>query len=101
MLPHRAEPLIRIANYYLYNKQYALAYLFAHRAVSLPYPISDTLFVEKYAYDFTRYDILGQAALYVGEYEEGKNAVLQALQVHPDAPHLHHNLSVYLPYIPV
>lgn len=100
MLPHRAEPLIRIAAYYLRNNQHPVAYLFAHRAVLLPYPQNDTLFVEKYAYDYLRYDILGQCALYTGEFEEGKNAVLKALAITPEASHLHHNLSVYLQYLP-
>lgn len=100
MLPHRAEPLIRIASYYLRNNQHPVAYLFAHRAVALPYPHNDTLFVEKYAYEYLRYDILGQCALYAREFEEGKNAVLKALAVTPEASHLHHNLSVYLQYLP-
>lgn len=101
MLPHRAEPLIRIATYYLNNNQHPVAYLFAHRAVALPYPQNDTLFVEKYAYEYLRYDILGQCALYAREFEEGKNAVLKALTITPEAPHLHHNLSVYLQYLPI
>ena len=98
MLPHRAESLIRIAHYYLENKQYALAYLFANRAVEIPYPKNDVLFVEKHSYDYLRYDILGQCALYVGEFEVGKQAVLKALKAAPQASHLHHNLDVYLQY---
>jgi len=65
--PFRAEPLFRIACYYIRHKQHAIGYLFAKRAVDLPYPPS-TLFVEKSLYDYLRYDILGQCALYVGEY---------------------------------
>lgn len=95
-LPHRAEPLVRIAYYYLCNKQHALAYLFAHRAVMLPYSEHDFLFVERECYDFTRYDILGQAALYVGQYAEGKQAVLKALKAKPGMSHLYYNLSTYL-----
>jgi len=96
MLPHRAEPLVRIATYYIYRKQYALAYLFAHRAALLPYPEQDLLFVEKQVYNFSRYDILGQCAFYMGEYEEGKNAVLNAIKDNPNATHLYHNLAMYL-----
>jgi len=101
MLPHRAEPLVRIAAYYIYTKQYPVAYLFAQRAAQLPYPLSDVLFVEKSIYDYTRYDYLGQCALYVGEYELGKNAVLKALEINSDQQHLHHNLSVYNQYLAV
>jgi glycosyltransferase involved in cell wall biosynthesis len=99
MLPHRAEPLIRIAHYYLRNKEYAVSYIFAHRAAQLPYPHNDILFVEKAAYDYLRYDILGQVALYVGALEEGSKAVRQALTIYPELEHLHHNLSVYNRYL--
>lgn len=95
MRPHRAEPLIKIAEYYLEKGQMPLAFLFARRAVDLPYPDSDILFVEKYLYDFARYDILGICAWYVGEYEVGEWAVLQALEVKPDAQHLQRNLQFY------
>lgn len=99
MLPYRVEPLFRIACYYIRHNQHAIAYLFASRAVQLPYPIHDTLFVETKVYDYLRYDILGQCALYVGEYEIGKDAVLTALEQDPDNQCLHHNLSVYNNYV--
>ena len=98
MLSHRAEPLVRMAHYYLRHNQHAIAFLFAHRAMQLPYPVQDVLFVEKNAYDYLRYDIVGQCALYVQEYEIGKNAVLKALKAAPHTAHLYHNLEVYLPY---
>ncbi len=98
MLPYRAEPLFRIACYYIRHNYHAIAYLFAHRAVELPYPQNNGLFIEKKVYDFLRYDILGQCALYVGEYTVGKKAVLKALEYSNDIPHLHHNLSIYNQY---
>ena len=73
-----------------------LAFLFALRSVQLPYPSKDILFVEKYMYDFTRFDILGICAWYIGEYEVGEWAVRQALKVKPDAPHLLGNLKLYM-----
>jgi glycosyltransferase involved in cell wall biosynthesis len=94
-LPHRAEPLLRIANYYLYHKEYAIAYLFAHRAIMLPYPKKDFLFVERNMYDYIGYDIVGQSALYVGQYGEGRQAVLKAIEARPDQKHQYYNLSVY------
>lgn len=93
--PHRAEPLVKIAQYYIDNNQMHLAFLFAARAVQIPYPAHDVLFVEKYMYDFVRYDLLGRCAWYVGEYELGEWAIKQALEVHPQAEHLHHNLKFY------
>ena len=99
MLPHRAEPLFRIACHYIRQNQHAIAYLFALRAAQVPYPYYNGLFIEKRVYDHLRYDILGQCALYVGEYEVGKAAVLRAMQVAPDDECLHHNLSVYDYYV--
>jgi glycosyltransferase involved in cell wall biosynthesis len=101
ILPLRAEPLFRIACHYIRNNQHAVAYLFAIRAAQLPYPYAHSLFVENKVYDYLRYDILGQCALYAGEYILGKQAVLKALETAPDSPSLHHNLSVYNQYVTV
>jgi len=94
--PHRAEPLIKIAEYYLYRGQMHLAFLFASHAATMPYPESDLLFVEKYMYDFVRFDILGRCAWHVGEYELGEWATMQALKVKPEALHLQGNLKRYI-----
>ncbi len=101
ILPLRAEPLFRIACYYIRNNQHAIAYLFAIRAAQLPYPYAHSLFVEKKIYDYLRYDILGQCALYAGEYALGRQAVLKAMETAPENPCLHHNLAVYNKYLPV
>jgi tetratricopeptide (TPR) repeat protein len=95
MRPSRAEALIRIAAHYLSEHNHACAYLFAKRASEIVYPKNDTLFVEKEAYDFGRWDILGQCAWYVGEFEIGEEAVRQALKIR-EYPHLLNNLSFYL-----
>jgi glycosyltransferase involved in cell wall biosynthesis len=95
MRPHRAEPLIKIAQYYLDNDDMHCAFLFAARAAKIPYPATDILFVEKYLYDFVRYDILGRCAWYVGEYDLGEWAMLKALHVKPDAAYLQRNLQYY------
>lgn len=94
--PSRGEALIKIAQYYLEKGDMQLSYIFALRAAQLPYPSTDILFVEKLMYDYTRYDVLGICAWYVGEYEVGEWAVRQALKVKPDAPHLIGNLKLYM-----
>jgi len=101
MRSHRAEPLVRIAQYYVKNNQKEIAFLFAQRAAQLPYPDPqyDILVVEKYVYDYLRHDLLGQCALNVQEYELGKNAILRALKAVPQQAHLHHNLELYLHHI--
>jgi len=91
---HRAEPLICIANYCLNKKELELDFLFAVRAVKMPYPTQDDM-PEKQLYDFTRYDILGKCVWVAGEYETGEWATLQALKVKPDEEYLQHNLVVY------
>lgn len=93
--PHRAEPLIKIAAHYWPNNV-PLCYLFARRALDLPYPENDTLFVDSSVYEFERYEILSKSAWHVNEFEMGKYATLNALKVHPDMPHLHNNLACYV-----
>lgn len=94
--PHRAEPLVSIAQHYLNNNQHALAFLFAQRAAQLPYPSQDVLFVEKELYNYTRYNLLGICAWYIDEFEHGEQAVLNALKAHPETPHLYFNMGLYL-----
>ena len=96
MRPHRAEPLIKIAQYYLDKGDMHLAFLFAARAVQIPYPAQDILFIEKHMYDFVRYDILGICAWYVGEYDLGEWAVLRALEAKPDVVYVQRNLQFYI-----
>lgn len=93
--PQRAEPLIKIAQYYLSRHMMDLAFLFAQRACHIPFPKEDRLPVEKYMYEFTRYDVLGICAWYVDEFEVGEWAVRKALESNTQAPHLHTNLRLY------
>jgi hypothetical protein len=94
--PQRAEPLVALATHYLQEGNHAMAFLFAQRAVQLPYPQQDILFVEKELYEYTRYNILGICAWYVQEFEIGEQAVLNALKKYPNQPHLYRNMGLYL-----
>lgn len=94
--PSRAEPLICLSDLFWKNGQKELCYIFASYAVKMPYPSSDILFVDKKLYDYTRHDLMGIGAWYVGDYQNGKAAVLRALQENPQAAHLHRNLALYL-----
>jgi tetratricopeptide (TPR) repeat protein len=93
--PQRAEPYIRLAQYYWDHNNSALCYFFARRASELPYPNNDILFVDKDFYLFTRYDLLGRSAWYVADYVLGEQAVFQALSVCPDKVYLQENLAWY------
>ncbi len=83
MLPHRAEPLVRIADHYWPDcsapLNVALCYLFAKRACELPYPEHDLLFIDPYTYNLKRYELLSKSAWHVGDFESGEMATRNAL----------------------
>ena len=97
MRPHRAEPLIRLAEHYLAKEQYEVSYLFAKRAAELPLPDIATellpLFIEDYT--FYRWDVLSQCAWYVGDFELGEKAAKMAIEAHPNDAYLYANLASY------
>jgi len=95
MRPNRAEPLISIAYYYVHQDDMHTAFLFARRAIEIPYPYKDVLFVQKHAYDYLRYELLARCAWYIDEFEIGEQAAKNALQVHPEYKHAQHNVRCY------
>jgi glycosyltransferase involved in cell wall biosynthesis len=97
MRPTRAEPLIKLAGLYLKQEKYALSYFFAEKASHIEYPAKDILFVEKYMYDFVRYDILSQCAWYVNQKEVGYEAIKKAITYDPNSEYLRKNLTFYEP----
>ena len=68
--PDRAESLYRIGIYYQVQQQHALAYLFLVRAMQIPYPVRDGLFVEKEVYDYLLPLEFSVACFYVGRHDE-------------------------------
>ena len=50
--PNRAEPLYCIGMYYQHRKEYAAARLFLGRAMHIPFPAKDVLFVESDVYRY-------------------------------------------------
>jgi tetratricopeptide (TPR) repeat protein len=93
--PCRAEPLIKLAELYYKNQDYALAFLFAKQAITIPFPMHENIGVEKYWYDVIRYQLVGATAYLFQEYELGKKAVLQALQHEPNSEYLRQLLQKY------
>jgi hypothetical protein len=75
---NRVEPLIKITEYYK-DKNWLLCYTFADLACKLMFP-DCLLFVDKLAYDYKRWHLLGISGWYAGEYENGKIGVLKALE---------------------
>jgi glycosyltransferase involved in cell wall biosynthesis len=93
--PHRAEPLIRLAQYFYEIQNYHLCYLFARHACTITYPADDISLVEPNAYNFVRYALLSGTAHIVGDYNLGQQATLKALQARPDQLYLQKNLEYY------
>lgn len=83
----RAEPLVRIAEYYeKHNLQgedkpeWHSSYMYAQMACQLAWPQNQILFRDLACYTYKRYHLLGIAGYYVGRYREGKEACLKAIE---------------------
>ena len=90
--PTRAEPLVELA---CMNSDNRIKYMYAHLACKIPLP-NDILFVQKDLYDYTRWDQLGIAAWYVGEFEEQLKALKVCLDTDIHKTHLRNNLKFCL-----
>ena len=95
MRPHRIEPLVEIADYYVYMNQMNLAFLFAQRACEAEYPFKDVLFIENYLYDYYRYELLARCSWYINEFEIGEWAARKAYEARPDYKYAQINLNSY------
>jgi hypothetical protein len=95
MRPHRIEPLVEIADYYVYINQMDLAFLFARRVCEAEYPANDVLFIENYLYDYYRYELLARCCWYIGEFEIGEWAARQAYEAYPDYKYAKINMDCY------
>jgi hypothetical protein len=76
----RAEPLIKISSYYREEKNWLLAFTFIELACKLDYPEHLNLFVDKHAYVYTRWHLLGIIGYYAGFFKEGKNGCIKAIE---------------------
>lgn len=68
--PTRAEPLHEIACHYRAADQFDLCHLFAQRAVEIPFPEAERLFVDRAVYDWKARDECAISAFYLGRHEE-------------------------------
>ncbi len=96
MRSHRAEPLVAIADYYVQLGQMDIALLFAQKAAEMPYPDKDILFVEKYIYNYYRYELLARCAWYTNQFEIGEWAARKAYEAYPDYKYARINMECYL-----
>lgn len=77
--PQRAEPLCELARYHRERAEYALACLYACRAVDTPRPADDILFVDAQVYAWRALDELAVSAFYTPFREQGKVALQRLL----------------------
>lgn len=78
--PHRAEPLCIIMNYYMRNKMPHMAYIYAARAMEIPFPIDEGLFVEKDHYYFHIPNMTAELCVLFDNYTLGTEAVNRAIK---------------------
>lgn len=86
LLP-RVEPLVCIAEHYIAEKQWNIAYMFLAQACSLPIPESALLFVDSGMYEYSRWFLMALACSFLpGKFQEGKNAILTAVKARKCEP---------------
>lgn len=76
--PRRAEPLVHLARFHRVREEFAIAHLYAERALKIPKP-DDLLFLDMSCYAWRAKDEFSIAAYYVGAYEESKRACEELL----------------------
>lgn len=79
----RAEPLVRLAEHYMEQKKWSMAYMFIRQACELSYPTQLILFVDNGVYEYYRWHVMAFVASWVGKIEEGKKACLIAIEKSP------------------
>jgi glycosyltransferase involved in cell wall biosynthesis len=88
--PHRAGPLYRIGKHYQAQRQHPVAHLFLSQAIQIPFPESDTLFIERPVYDYLLPAEFAAAACRVGNYQVALavcDAVLESGRLPADRSH--------------
>lgn len=75
---YRAEPLVRIAEYYISTHSWESAFTFLNNACKIPFPDCG-LFVDSEMYHYYRWHLMGIVAYYVKEYDIGFKACIIAV----------------------
>ena len=93
--PHRAEPLSRVAQYWLGQGKHAVSYIFARRASEIPIPPPGPLNPDPSIYDVTIPDLLSRTAYYINKKDEGREGAKKAAQARPDNMNFRRNYHFY------
>lgn len=92
----RVEPLIKIAEHYQHIRKWVLSFTFVDLACKLKYPEQSILFVDKHAYDYKRWHIMGIVAFYLEEFKKGKEACQKAIDCGINEELDKNNMKFYL-----
>lgn len=76
----RLEPLLLIAEHYMKEQKWLLAYTFLNTCCELVYPEECILFVDKTSYEYKRWHCMGIVGYYVCKFEEGENCCRIAIE---------------------
>lgn len=89
--PHRAEPLVALAEHHRRLGQHASCYLFAGAALERPYPKHDTLFVDASCYHERPLRLVAESAWWLdgSQRARGRGALTALLKRHPSDARLH------------
>lgn len=91
----RVEPLLKIVEIYKAKRKFKLAYIFISLACELNFPETCILFVDKSAYDYKRWHLMGIIGYYVGKYNEGVKGCKKAIAAGNNIPLDTSNLAFY------
>lgn len=75
----RAEPLVRIGQYYILQQKWETAFMFLRQACELSYPKA-ILFVNADSYNYLRWHLLAVCASHIGQMDIGQFACEKALE---------------------
>jgi hypothetical protein len=76
----RVESLIKLADHYISESNWMMAYIYLEISENIPYPEDLILFVDRRMYDYTRYNLLERVCMYIGKNKQGLLNGLKAVQ---------------------
>ena len=76
----RVESLIKLAEHYISENNWMMAYLYLEISENIPYPEELILFVDRRMYDYTRYNLLERVCMYIGKNKQGLLNGLKGIQ---------------------
>jgi len=78
--PQRAEALYEIIHFYRLNDKFNEGYAYARKALAIPFPVNDNLFVFKDIYDYKLKDEIALCAYYICKYQEAYNLWMSIME---------------------